>query len=118
MADELICITCPLGCHLSVERMPNGELAVSGNKCPRGARYAQEEYLAPKRVVTATCRPDSLGAIRVPVRTTQAFPKERVDELLKALYALKVKLPVQRGDAIIKDALGTGIDVIAARTVR
>ena len=56
MAEELICITCPLGCHLSVERRADGGLSVSGNRCPRGARYAEEELLAPKRVVTATCR--------------------------------------------------------------
>ena len=54
MTDKLICITCPLGCRLEAERGADGELLVSGNHCPRGARYAREELLAPKRVVTAT----------------------------------------------------------------
>jgi CxxC motif-containing protein len=116
MAEELICITCPLGCHLSVERGRGGEIAVSGNHCPRGAHYAQEELLAPKRVVTATCRalPDGRG--RVPCRTQSPFPKDRVDELISLLYGLEVNLPVARGDVLIPDALGTGIAVIATRT--
>ena len=54
MSEELICITCPLGCHLSVDRQPDGGLAVTGNRCPRGVKYANEELLAPRRVVSAT----------------------------------------------------------------
>jgi CxxC motif-containing protein len=135
MSQELVCITCPMGCHLTVENLPGGELQVSGNRCPRGAVYAREETLAPKRVVTATCslgRPcagascadastsghESLSAPRrVPCRTTAAFPKEGIDALIAALYALEVPLPVKRGDVILPNALGTGIDVIATRSI-
>lgn len=132
MSQELICITCPMGCHLSVERLEGGELQVSGNRCPRGAVYAREETLSPKRVVTATC-PSVRGCggaacaeggheslslpRRVPVRTTAAFPKERVGELLKVLYDREVELPVARGAVIVSNALGTGIDVIATRAI-
>jgi CxxC motif-containing protein len=56
MSEELICITCPLGCHLSIDRGPGDALAISGNRCPRGVKYAEEELLAPKRVVSATAR--------------------------------------------------------------
>ena len=142
MSQELVCITCPMGCHLTVESLAGGEIQVSGNRCPRGAVYAREETLAPKRVVTATCglgRPcagaacagaigadaaglapghESLSAPRrVPCRTTAAFPKESIDALLEALYALEVALPVKRGDVILPNALGTGIDVIATRSI-
>jgi CxxC motif-containing protein len=141
MSQELICITCPIGCHLSVDRLPDGSVEVKGNRCPRGAAYAREEMLSPKRVVTATCRilkpcvdPAGGAAIasiggggsrkesltaprRVPCRTTAAFPKERIGELLKAIYALEVPLPTHRGDILIRDALGTGIDVIVTRSI-
>ncbi len=117
MPEELICITCPLGCRLSVERAKDGALTVSGNRCPRGARYAEEELLSPKRVVTATCRAVPPDRCRVPVRTLSAFPKEKVDELIRLLYGLEVKLPVSRGDVLVPDALGTGIPVIATRTL-
>lgn len=118
MRKELICITCPLGCRLSVQSLEGGELLVEGNRCPRGARYAREELLSPKRVVTATCRTVPGDRCRVPVRTLAPFPKERVSELIEFLYALEVKLPVARGDVLVPDALGTGIPVIATRTLK
>lgn len=126
MKTELICITCPLGCHLDVERLDETTLAVSGNRCPRGVKYANEELLAPKRVVSATARivrqtgrEASLDEIsRLPVRTTGAYPKEGVPELLKAVYALALEPPIKRGDVLIGNYRGSGIDVIAARTVQ
>jgi CxxC motif-containing protein len=121
MSEELICITCPLGCHLSIDRGPDDTLAVSGNRCPRGVRYAEEELLAPKRVVSATARiagADMAGSIsRLPVRTTGPYPKDKVPEALKSIYALSVKLPVQRGQVLIKDLDGQGVDVIATRSL-
>lgn len=121
MSEELICITCPLGCHLSIDRGPNSTLAVSGNRCPRGVKYAEEELLAPKRVVSATARivgPETAGSIaRLPVRTTGPYPKEGVSEALKAIYALSVELPVHRGQVLIKDLGGYGVDVIATRSL-
>ena len=120
MSQELTCITCPIGCRLVVERRAEGELSVSGNRCPRGAAYAREELLAPKRTVTATCRAvanEGTLARRIPVRTTAPFPKERVGELLSAIYALEQPLPVERGRVLIRDALGLGIDVIATRSL-
>ena len=123
--SEMICITCPMGCHLSIERPSDNEIVVSGNRCPRGEKYAREELLSPKRVVTATCRAsvavapelDFSRPRRVPLRTNAAFPKERVPELLALIYALELRLPVQRGQVAIADALGTGIDVLVARTM-
>jgi len=145
MSKDLVCITCPLGCRLSVELGADGEIAVAGNRCPRGAVYAREEFFSPKRVVTASARAAfadistkaadgsqdlgrslgerSSGAIgasirRVPVRSTAPFPKELVADLLREIYALTVGIPVKSGAILISNALGTGIDVIATRTVR
>ncbi len=124
---ELICITCPMGCHLSVDSDELGELKVTGNRCIRGEQYAREEVLNPKRVVTYACEalfPEDFSLAagyelvhRVPVRTTNAFPKERIPELIAALRSVSILVPVARGDIVIKDALGTGIDVIVTRTI-
>ena len=38
---NVICITCPKGCHLTVDE-ENG-FAVTGNSCPRGAEYGKNE---------------------------------------------------------------------------
>ncbi len=115
MERELVCITCPMGCRLSIERRDDGGLSVSGNKCPRGAAYAEAELLDPRRVVSATCRLSEPDRPRLPVRTTAPFPRERIPELLAAIYAASVNLPVRRGDVVLRDALGTGIDVIATK---
>ena len=48
---EIICITCPKGCHLKVDEET---FAVSGNACPRGAVYGANELRSPVRVVTST----------------------------------------------------------------
>jgi CxxC motif-containing protein len=126
MSQELICITCPIGCHLSVDRLEGGEIQVSGNRCPRGAAYAREEILSPKRVVTATCRigrpagpgPAGLSAPRrVPWRTTGPFPKERVLDLVALVSAMEIGLPVARGQVILSNALDTGVDVILTRSI-
>jgi len=127
---ELVCITCPMGCHLKVDGVEGGSLNVTGNRCQRGAAYAREELLAPKRTVTATCRvkgavaPDEgVGGStrfpprRVPCRSLAPFPREEVPKLLQAIYNLEVALPVRSGQVLIADALGTGIDVIATRSV-
>ena len=138
---ELTCIICPIGCSLSVEEgsVPASALTVTGNRCPRGAVYAREEILAPKRMVTATCRIDlpageglqgasSDGACpsnrrgltaprRLPVKTSVPCPKEKIYELLEDIYRLKVRVPVKAGHKLIADWKGSGLDVIAARSL-
>ena len=123
---ELICIVCPVGCHLAVEENAS-DLTVSGSKCSRGVNYAKEEIRAPKRVVTATCRiafSDSSTAgtsltapRRLPVKTSAPCPKEKINELLDDIYRLKVELPVKTGDKLIADWKGSGIDIIAVRSL-
>jgi CxxC motif-containing protein len=106
------------------------ELQVSGNRCPRGAVYAREELLAPKRVVTATCgiadrqtgeadkAPDAFtGLRRVPVKSSIPCPRERIPELLSDIYKARIVLPVKSGDAVITNWRGTGIDIVALRKV-
>ncbi len=131
---SLTCIVCPIGCALSVEEVPaagappsvgappdEAELIVAGNRCPRGAVYAQEEVRSPKRVVTATCRlgsPRRADPRRLPVKTTAPCPKERIGELLADIYALRVEAPVEAGQGLIVDWKGSGLDVVAARGVR
>jgi len=129
---ELTCIVCPIGCSLSVEEESAGALTVTGNRCPRGAAYAQEEIRAPKRVVTATCgiafpADETCGEVRparsltasrrVPVKTSAPCPREKINELLSDIYSLRPKLPVKTGDKLIADWKGSGIDVLAARTL-
>lgn len=115
---EMICISCPIGCRLKVRQTgENEEIVVEGNKCGRGKVYGEEEFLAPKRMVTCTCRTDSEAFPRVPVRTVSALPKELINDLLHDLYRLTVALPIRRGQPVLEDYRGTGIDVITTMSI-
>ncbi len=117
MKREMICISCPIGCHLTAEWESEEDIKISGNKCNRGEIYGREEILAPKRVVTATVAVDSEMMARVPVKTDNALLKEHINPLLRELYALRLKAPVSCGDVLIDDVAGTGVKVVATRTI-
>jgi CxxC motif-containing protein len=113
---ELICITCPKGCHLKVD-VENG-YAVTGNSCPRGAEYAVNELKNPKRVVTSTVRTDSELYPRCPVKTSGAIPKEKMFEAMALLDGIVLKAPVSIGQKVVENLFGTGIDFVATRNIK
>lgn len=122
MEREIICISCPIGCHLTVKfhdsESPSREnIIVQNNKCSRGEIYGKEEVLSPKRVVTATCSIDSVLMERIPVKTTGPLAKEHIDGLLEDLYRLKLSAPITIGEILIKDIKGSGIDIITTRSL-
>ena len=114
---EFICIVCPIGCHLKVDFYEEGEVIVTGNKCPRGETYAREEVLAPKRTVTATCRVAGGGHRRVPVKTDAPLPVELINDLLDELYRLTLTPPLQRGQTVVENFRDSGVNVLTTRTV-
>ena len=113
---ELICIQCPIGCRLTVI-IDGGEVRVSGNTCPRGEEYGKKEVTAPTRTVTSTVVVDGGEIARVSVKTASDIPKEKIFDVMKEIRAKSVAAPVYLGDIIIPDAAGSGIDVIATKTV-
>ena len=73
---ELICITCPKGCHLRVDEEKG--FAVTGNSCPRGAEYGRNELQHPVRTVTSTVRIQGADLPRLPVKTDRPLAKEKI----------------------------------------
>ena len=116
MTVDMICISCPMGCHLEVTGTGN-EITVKNNKCSRGEIYGREELLAPKRVVTATCHIESEIISRIPVKTSGPLPRELIHPLLEVLYRTEFKSPVNRGDCMIGNFMDSGIDVVATKTI-
>ena len=110
---ELICITCPRGCHLSVD----DNLNVTGNFCPRGVAYAKAELTHPVRMVTSTVEVVSSSEARLPVKTKDPIPKELIFPVMEEINKVIVKAPIKIGDVIIKDILGTGVDIIATKNI-
>ena len=114
---ELTCIGCPMGCQITVE-LENGEvLSVKGNTCPIGDNYARKEVIHPERTVTSTVVVDGGDKPRCSVKTAGNIPKDKIDECMKVIDAVRVKAPVKIGDVIIDNVLGTGVNVVATRNV-
>jgi CxxC motif-containing protein len=116
--SNYLCIGCPLGCRLEVDETPFQEIVeVRGFSCKRGETYAKQEHVAPQRMVTTTVAVvDGLWA-RLPVRTTVPVPKDRVVELCQQLHQLKIAAPIEIGQVILANVLGTDADVIASRSM-
>ena len=110
-----LCTGCPLGCRLEVEVVEDDVVEVRGFACRRGERYGQQEHLDPRRSVTTTVWIEGAALRRAPVRTVEEVPKDRIDDVMRALRGLQVRAPIRRGDVVLADAAETGIDVIATR---
>lgn len=109
---ELTCIVCPNGCPLRVEELPGGGYTVSGHKCKRGQAFALEELTAPKRVICSTVRTVFPQAPVIPVRVSAEIPKEQIFPVMGEINKVLVRSPVSRGEAVIQNVLGLGVDVI------
>lgn len=110
---ELICITCPKGCHLKVDEET---FAVTGNSCPRGAVYGENELRNPLRVVTSTVVLEGSSARRLPVKTDKPIPKGKMFELMKLLDSVRAQAPVMVGDILLANILGTDANVVATKS--
>ena len=113
---QLICITCPRGCHLTVDE--ENDYAVTGNACPRGAVYGKNELLNPVRVVTSTVRTNKRTEPRCPVKTNGAIPKGRMFDAMRMLDAIVLEVPIKTGDVVIPNLFDTGIDFVASKDIK
>lgn len=115
---ELTCITCPMGCQLTAT-LENGMVTdVTGNNCPRGAQYAREELTTPMRMLTGTVKCKRGRLALLPVVSAAKLPKSGIVAAAAALRSVKVTAPIKAGDVIVKNILGSGVDVVAARDMQ
>lgn len=114
---DLTCIRCPMGCALAVEVDAEGAVAsVSGNRCARGRSYGAAEATHPVRTVTAcVCVPGVLEPLSA--KTAEPVPRPRVREVARAISVLEVRPPVRIGDVLCDDVAGTGVAVVATKSL-
>ncbi|GAB6106846.1 DUF1667 domain-containing protein [Fusibacter bizertensis] len=115
-----ICISCPIGCHLVITKSldEDSKLSVTGNRCPKGLKYAESEMTNPTRMVTTTVEILEGEILRLPVRTAKPISKHMIFEVCEALRKVKVNAPVEIGDVIIHNIRSSGVDIIACRSVK
>ncbi len=114
---NLTCIICPMGCLMEIGLEGNTVVSVSGNSCDRGSEYARKELTNPTRTVTTTAAVSGGVLPLVPVKTAAEIPRGLVMHAMEILRRRTVPAPVARGDVIIHDILGTGVNVIACADV-
>lgn len=117
--NTIICTVCPKGCRISVikdESAAKG-YAVKGSFCRRGDQYAIEETVDPKRTLTTTVKIASTHLRRLPVRTSEPIPKDKVMACMELINKVSLQAPIKMGDVVIPNILNTGSDIIATRNM-
>ena len=111
------CIMCPLGCEMTVTIEDGAVTGVTGNTCPRGPKYAHDEVVAPKRMLTSTVRVNGGLLPLVSVVSKNTLPKERIMDCAAALRQVIIEAPVSEGQVIVENILGLGVDIVASRSM-
>lgn len=117
------CTTCPSECLLTVEeeRDVNGSVAaihsVTGNRCPRGDKFAHQELTCPMRVLTTTVAVSGGDEALLPVRTAEAIPLALHAHAMDLIRGVVVDAPIRMGEVVLPNLLNTGIDLIASMDI-
>lgn len=112
MTQTIVCITCPRGCTMQVEKVDD-QIAVTGNGCKRGEQFAVNELTNPMRTICSTVKTAFKEAPVLPCRVSSDIPKDKIFDVMKEINKITVTEKLGRGDVIISDVLGLGVDVIA-----
>lgn len=113
---KFICVSCPLGCGLTVTLDDSGEaVKVEGNTCPRGESYARSEVKDPRRVFASTVRVSGGKLPVCPVRSKTPAPRGKLFDIARAVAGLNVEAPVKIGQVLIHNVCGTDVDIVASR---
>ena len=113
---ELVCIVCPRGCTLEIAEN-DGEYTVSGNFCKRGRDFAVSEMTEPKRTICSTVRTVFSDVPVLPVRVSAEIPKDRIFDVMKEINSFLLEKHVARGETVIENVLGLGVDIIATSDI-
>ena len=116
MEQLITCINCPIGCRMTVN-VENGKMvSITGNSCKRGLEYAAQESVAPMRMVTAVI-PVQGRKMPLSVKTRSSIPKAEIFRCMQVIEGLTLTPPLQMGDVVCPNICGTGVDVIATKTI-
>ena len=110
---ELVCIVCPNSCQLQARQTPDGGWEITKHTCKRGERFGIAEMTNPTRTLTTTVRTVCAALPVLPVRTDGEIPKSALHMAMTEINNIIVHPPLRRGEAVIKNLLNTGVDLIA-----
>ncbi|MGE5606443.1 MAG: DUF1667 domain-containing protein [Bacteroidota bacterium] len=112
---EITCIVCPMGCRIGVETL-DGELKLSGAGCRRGEQYVRDEVVSPKRMLTSVVTVEGSRQL-LPVKTAAPIPKELLFTAMAEIKEIQARGEIQIGQVIKENLAGTGVALVATKTV-
>jgi CxxC motif-containing protein len=114
---KFLCVSCPVGCLLKVTVRGKEVLSVEDNGCPLGVKYARNEVANPVRTFTSTVRVNGGSLPVCPVRSRTPLPLSKVFSVTREVAKVTVPAPISIGQVLIEDVCGTGVDIIASRSL-
>lgn len=122
MKKCLTCIECPVGCLLEInydeKNLRSKDIVVSGNQCKKGKSFALKEIKDPRRVLTTTIGINSKTYSRLPVRSEKTVPKKEILRMITKVKKIQAEAPINMGDPIYKNLMGTGVDIVSSTTIK
>jgi len=117
----ITCVTCPVGCELTIKYEDKKLISVSGNDCKRGEKYASDEIQNPRRTLTSTVtlNLDNHKTKYLPVKTDKPIAKDKLFDAMKEINKIKINAPfkIKMGDVLSSDFTETGINLVAGRDI-
>lgn len=110
---QINCVCCPNGCLVTIDEHDN----VSGNRCPNGSAYALGQMKDPQRQLVAEVRLQGADVDRCPVKGDRPVPSSALEEIGRVLRAFTAEAPVYISQPLIHDIAGTGVNVLAAKSI-
>lgn len=117
MLREYTCISCPNGCDIQAD-VENGKiLSITGNICPKGESYVEQELTDPRRNIATSILVKNGELPLASVRLTNPIPKGEIGKAMEEIRKISLEAPVKAGTIVISEILGYESDVIVTKTV-
>ena len=117
MLREFTCIICPNGCEIQAD-VENGKiLSITGNICPKGESYVEQELTDPRRNIATSILVKNGELPLASVRLTNPIPKGEIGKAMEEIRKISLEAPVKAGTIVISGILGYESDVIVTKTV-
>ena len=115
---QLICVNCPKGCRITVTMEGEKAVEVTGYSCENGKNYAMQESVCPMRILTTTVKITQSTLRVLPVMSEKEIPLHVWKQAMEEVRKITVQAPVSSGQVIKEDLCGTGVRLIASRSMK
>ena len=107
----ITCIECPIGCAITVSFDGDNVANIEGNTCPRGALYAKNEIICPRRVVTTTVK--TTDGRMMAVKTDRPIKKSQIFYVMQKIRTI-ITEPKSIGEVVFAN-ISEDINLVCAQ---